>query len=92
MSESESSSVTIDPDLKVRLVALASRSGQTLDELTQIVLRRHADEQERIATEYAEDEKRWQRYLQTGQSVPIQVVRSKLQTLAGKAAHMRGDS
>ena len=91
MSESESSNVTIDPDLKIRLVALASRSGLTLDELTQTVLRRHAEEQERIAAEYAEDEKRWQRYLQTGQSVPFQAVRSRLKTLAVEAAHMRGD-
>lgn len=92
MSDSENDTVHIEPDLKVRLAALASRSGRTLDELAQAVLRSHADEQERTAAEYAEDEQRWQRYLQSGQSVPFQAVRAKLQGLAGEAAHIQGNS
>lgn len=79
MSDSENSTVHIDPDLKARL---ASRSERTLDELAQAVPRSHADEQERAAAEYAEDDQRWQRYLQTGQGVPFQAVRSRLRKLA----------
>lgn len=90
MSDSKNDTVHIDPALKARLAALASRSGRTLDELAQSVLRSHADEQERGAAEYAEDEQRWQRYLQSGQSVPFETVRSRLQKLAGEAAHMQG--
>ena len=90
MSDSDNSTVHIDPALKARLVALASRSGRTLDELAQSVLRSHADEQERSAAERAEDEQRWQRYLQSGQSMPFEAVRSRLQKLAGEAARRQG--
>lgn len=92
MEDSDNDTLHIDPALKARLAALANRSGRTLDDLAQSVLRSHADEQERTAAEYAEDEQRWQRYLQTGQSVPFQTVRSRLQKLAGAAAHIQGGS
>ena len=89
MSDPENDTVELAPDLKVRL---AARSGQTLPELAEAVLRRHADEQERTVAEYADDEQRWQRYLQTGQSVPFQTVQAKLQGLAAEAARRQGGS
>lgn len=92
MSNSKNITVELDPDLKIRLTALAARSGQTLPELVQAVLRRHADEQERAAAEYADDERRWQRYLQTGQSVPVKTVQARLQGLVAEAARRQGGS
>ena len=92
MSHSDKSTVSIDPDLQARLTALASKNGQTVSELAEHVLRGHADQQERLAAEYAEDEERWQRYLETGETIPFDAVRSKLQGMAGKAAHLQDAS
>ena len=79
-------SVDIDPQLKARLAAIASKSGRTFSELAQQVLSTHADHQERLITEAAEDEKRWQRYLETGQSISLDQMRGNLASLALKAA------
>lgn len=92
MSDSDNNTVPLDPDLLARLGSLASQSGQTLTELAESVLRKHAEEQERMAAEHADDEARWQRYLQTGASVPFEQVRSKLRALSAEAAHMQGTS
>ena len=92
MSDPKDDTLELDPDLKARLAALAARSGQTLPELAEAVLRRHADEQERTVAEYANDEQRWQRYLQTGQSVPFQTVQARLRKLAGEAARRQSGS
>ena len=81
-----SAQVAIDPELEARLSALAARSGVSLSELAQSVLRSHADEQERLSEELAEDEHRWQRYLSTGESIPFDVVRAQLRRLAREAA------
>jgi predicted transcriptional regulator len=89
MADSKKDAIEIDPDLKVRLSALASRSGQSFAELAQIVLRTHADEQERAIIEYAEDEQRWQRYLETGKTIPFEKIRAKLQEHSAEAAHHR---
>ena len=92
MTDSKNDTLEIDPDLKIRLAALASRSGQSFTELAQNVLRSHADKQERDMTEYAEDEQRWQRYLETGESIPFENIRAKLQGLAAEAAHKQDAS
>jgi hypothetical protein len=76
----------LDPDLAARLTALAARSGQSLADLAQSVLRAHADEQEKVESELAEDEQRWQRYLAGGQTIAFQSVRGRLQKLAAEAA------
>jgi len=76
----------IDHDLMVRLRTLASRSGRSFDDLAQGVLRRHADEEERKQLEREEDEKRWRRYLEEGETVPLETVRDRLRRLAAKAA------
>jgi predicted transcriptional regulator len=89
MTDSKNNTLEIDTDLKVRLAALASRSGQSFAELAQDILRTHADEQERTIIEYAEDEQRWQRYLETGKTIPFEKIRSKLQGLSAEAAHHR---
>lgn len=36
--------------------------------------------------EKAEDERRWQRYLETGQTVSLDMIRGKLHTLSDQAA------
>ena len=77
--------LTIDPDLRARLDSLAERSGTSVEDLVQAVLAAHADEQERVIDELIDDEARWQRYLSTGQSVPLQQVRDKLIGLAREA-------
>lgn len=75
------------PDLQVRLSVLVSKSGYTLDELAENVLRSHVDEQEREIVEQAEDERRWLRYLETGRSVALDTVCGKLHRLADEADH-----
>jgi len=76
----------IDPDLRVRLKALASRTGRSFADFAESVLRSHADEQERKIIERAEDEQRWQRYLSEGRTIPFEAVRGKLHGLAAEAA------
>ena len=78
--------LSIDPALQSRLEALAARSGVSVTDLALSVLRAHADEQERLIAEFAEDEERWQRYLAGGQTVPFETVRGKLSKLATEAA------
>ena len=58
----------------------------SLTDLAESVLRAHADEQERLIAELAEDEERWQRYLAGGKTVSFEDVRKKLHELAGEAA------
>lgn len=86
MSDRSNETLTIDPHLKGRLTALASRSGCTYAELAENILRRHADEQERLISEYTEDEERWQRYLQSGKSISFEKMRNRLRQLAADAA------
>ena len=72
----------LDADLEARLKTLAERSGVSLSELAQDVLRAHADEQARVDAELAEDERRWQRYRAGGETVPLESVRERLRSLA----------
>ena len=76
----------LDPSLQARLAALAERRGSTLSEFAEEVLRSHADEAEHALSETAEDERRWQRFLESGASVPFEKVRGKLRRLAAEAA------
>ncbi len=82
----ELKTLTLDPELQSKLSALAAKSGQSMDTLALDILREHAEAQESIAREIAEDEQRWQNYLATGQSVSYQNIRSKLHRLAAGAA------
>lgn len=85
MSE-KNSTLQIDPDLRVRLKALASKTGRSITDFAESVLRSHADEEERKILERAEDEQRWQRYLAGGRTIPFETVRNKLHGLAAEAA------
>ena len=76
----------IDADLMVRIKALASKSGRSFADMAESILRSHADKEDRKLLERAEDEKRWQRYLSEGQTVPFETVRHKLRGLASEAA------
>lgn len=75
----------INSDLETRLSLLASRSGVSVSALAEDILRNHADEQERLIAEYAEDDKRWQRYESTGETVSASDIQSKLRRLAKEA-------
>lgn len=85
---SDQKTLYISSDLEARLGEIAQHTGQTVDELADTVLRAHADAQERDrdSQEEAEDERRWQRYLATGQSVSLEEVRSKLRARTDEAA------
>ena len=82
----KTTSLNIDPELRSRLTSLAARSGTSFADLAESVLRTHADEQERMMDELAEDEERWQRYVAGGQTIPFETVRSHLHGLAAQAA------
>ncbi len=81
----------IDFDLEARLSVLAARSGMSTTALAEDILRSHADEQERLISEYTEDDKRWQRYLETGETVSASDIQNKLRKLA-KEATMKADT
>lgn len=83
---SDQKTLHISGDLEARLGAIARHTGQTIEELADTVLRAHADAQEQGTQEEAEDEHRWQRYLETGQTVSVETVRGKLHALADQAA------
>jgi predicted transcriptional regulator len=85
MSE-KNNTLQIDPNLRVRLKALASKTGRSFADFAESVLRSHADEEERKILERAEDEQRWQRYLAGGRTIPFETVRNKLHGLAAEAA------
>ena len=77
--------LTVNPELEERLTTLAERLGVSYHDLAMAILERHADEQERLLAEIQEDEQRWQRYLASGRSIPLNKVRSRLQQLATEA-------
>lgn len=86
MPDTKSEPLYLDPSLRARLVALAERQGTTLSDFAEDVLRAHADDTERAAQELAEDDRRWRRYLSTGEGASAETVREKLQRLAATAA------
>ncbi|OWV80273.1 hypothetical protein ATY77_26005 [Rhizobium sp. R634] len=86
MAPSKTPPLEIDPQLQARLGVLAKRQGASLADFTESVLRSYADEAERAISEHAEDESRWQRYVETGTSVPFETIRAKLRGLAADAA------
>lgn len=82
--------VAIDRELTQRLSAIAEREGSTLSELAESVLRQHAEEAERQAEEFAEDDLRWAKYLKTGESISLEDMRAKLKALADQASPKAG--
>ena len=77
--------LVIDRDLSERLSVIAEREGSTLSELAETVLRQHAEEAERLAEEFAEDDRRWAGYLETGQSISLEDILVEIDTLADEA-------
>ncbi len=77
--------LAIDSELSERLSVIAAREGSTLTELAETVLRQHAEEAERLAEEFAEDDRRWARYLETGESISLEEILSDLDALADEA-------
>lgn len=77
--------VSIDGDLKKRLAVIAEREGSTVSELAEGVLRLHAEDVERQEAEFAEDDRRWAKYLETGESISGEDMKAKFQALADEA-------
>ncbi|WP_165218138.1 hypothetical protein [Affinirhizobium pseudoryzae] len=77
--------VSIDGDLKKRLAVIAEREGSTVSELAEGVLRLHAEDVERQEAEFAEDDRRWARYLETGESISLEDMKTELRALADEA-------
>ncbi len=73
--------LAIDRELSERLSVIAEREGSTLSELAENVLRQHAEEAERLA----EDDRRWAKYLETGESISLEDILVELDTLADEA-------
>lgn len=86
MSTEKTDTLHIDHDLQVRLLAIAERTGHSVPELAETVLRSYADDAEREQAEFAEDEERWQRYLESGSAIAFDTVKGKLHRLASEAA------
>ena len=83
MSQRDSSVVLeLDPELGEKLSDLAARLGRTVPELAVHVLEAYARDEQRSALEEAEDERRWQRYVESGVSVPGDAVQRRLRELA----------
>lgn len=85
-----SDTLNLSPALAARLENLAAQSGLSTSELVEAVLIAHADEQERRQAEFAEDDARWQRYVEDGQAIPFETIRNKLHGLAAQAAQKVG--
>lgn len=77
--------LAIDRELSERLSVIAERERSTLSELAENVLRQHAEEAERLAEEFAEDDRRWARYIETGESISLGDILVELDTLADEA-------
>lgn len=86
MSVEKPKSLDIDPNVYVRLNELAEQKGETFEQLAARILQDAVDDLERDAIEHAEDERRWQNYLESGTTIPFDAVRGKLQRLAARAA------
>ena len=78
--------IDIDEAVAARIAALARGQGQTASDLANDVLRAWAEDIDRATdTDTAEDERRWQEYLRTGEAIPFEQVEKKLLALAEKA-------
>ncbi len=82
---SSKETVSIDGDLKKRLAVIAEREGSSVSELAESVLRLHAEDVERQEAEFAEDDRRWTRYLETGECISFDDMTVELQSLAEEA-------
>lgn len=86
MKDQTGQTVSADEKLQQRLLALAEEAGETLEAFTEKLLTAYADDIERTRAERAEDERRWQRFVESGSSVSFDQVRGKLRGLAAEAA------
>lgn len=81
--------IEIDPALKKRLSDLADQLGRPLREITEGFLRDQASEVELALAMSAEDDQRWQTYLETGNAMSFNDIRGVLKQnmiLADQAA------
>ncbi len=78
--------IEIEETLEKRLAALAGE-GRSASDLANDVLRAYAEEVEEFAhVATAEDERRWQRYLETGEAISFDEIKTELKSLAARSA------
>jgi hypothetical protein len=77
--------LNVDAELAERLAREAARLGLTTEAHIADILKSHLDEQAARAVGIEEDDRRWQRYRETGQTVSEANVRHKLQRFADDA-------
>ena len=86
MSTPNAKTLEIDPAVYARLAALAEQQGESFEALASRILRDTIDALEQGRAERAEDERRWQNYLQSGKTISFDEMRGKLRHLAAEAA------
>jgi len=86
MSAESTKSVQVSEDVHYRMKVIAERNGATVDDFADSALRAHVDDVEHGIIEAAEDERRWEHYLNGGKTIPADEFRKKLHRLAAQAA------
>lgn len=77
--------MTIDADLLTRLNVIADKRGVPVEELASLALSDFVTAEEQGAIERVALDHRWQNYLETGETVPADEVRTKLRDYAAEA-------
>lgn len=79
--------IRLSDELKARVAAAAKREGTSANNFIVEAITRKADADERRADFYAEADRRWAEFLETGKSIPWNEMRRYLEDrLAGKPA------
>lgn len=78
--------VKLDEEVRTRLKKLGEIRQRSPHWLMKEAIHRYLDTEEHYEREKAEDQARWQRYLDTGTAIPHENVKARLNELAEQAA------
>lgn len=78
--------VKLDKETRARLKKLGDAKQRSAHWLMKDAISRYLDAEERYEQEKLEDEVRWQRYLETGNAIPHEEVKLRLDEMAKQAA------
>lgn len=81
----DTKNLPFDADLLVRLSMLADKRGVPVEDLATLVLNEFVAAEEHALIERGDLEHRWQQYLDSGQTVPVDKIRAKLRDYAAEA-------
>ena len=79
--------VKIDRETRDRLKKLGETKQRSTHWLMKDAIARYLETEEQYEQEKAEDMARWQRYIDTGNAIPHEEVKARLNELAKQAAH-----